>query len=280
LLPQFILRQIALLAVMALAFAAGFAMNAVTAMVAFIIAVLVTTLGQSLVLNARLAKAVAAGAKAYAIKTWFATSLPMLLVEGFFLLLTYTDVLILQLFSPPDDVGVYYAASKILSLVAFIYFSVSAATAHKFTAYHVAGNRERLSAFLMQSIRWTFWPSLAATILILAIGRPLLGLFGERFLEGYYLLFLLAIGLLARAAVGPVERLLNMLGEQQICAAVYAFAFALNLTLCVVLIPRVGVAGAAISTSIALVAESILLFLVTKQRLGFHVFVFGHSTGR
>ena len=58
-------------------------------------------------------------------------------------------------------------------------------------------------------------------------------------------MFILAAGLLARAAVGPVERLLTMLGEQRICAAVYAFAFALNLALCIVLIPHFGIEGAA-----------------------------------
>ena len=280
LLPQFILRQIALLVFMAAAYAAGFAMDAVTAMVAFILSMLVTGAGQFWVLNSRLAKTIAAGPKEYAVKTWFATSLPIVLVEGFYLLLTYTDIVVLQFFRSPDDVAVYYAATKILSLVAFIYFSVAATIAHKFTTYHVTGNRERLSAFLTQSIRWTFWPSLAATILILALGKPLLWLFGERFQDGYYLLFVLAIGLLARAAVGPVERLLNMLDEQRVCAAVYAFAFGLNLVLCIAFIPRIGMAGAAIATAIALIVESVLLFLVTKHRLGFHVFIFGQSTGR
>jgi O-antigen/teichoic acid export membrane protein len=80
---------------------------------------------------------------------------------------------------------------------------------------------------------------------------------------------------LARSAVGPVERLLNMLGEQRICAAVYAAAFAINLVLCVVLIPRIGVEGAAVATSTALIVESILLFIVTRRRLGFHVFIWG-----
>ena len=48
-------------------------------------------------------------------------------------------------------------------------------------------------------------------------------------------------------------------------------------SLCVVLIPRFGVAGAAIATSTALIVESILLFIVTKRRLGFHVFIWGRS---
>ena len=66
-----------------------------------------------------------------------------------------------------------------------------------------------------------------------------------------------------------------MLGEQRACALVYAFAFALNLILCVVLIPRFGAMGAAIATASAVLAESTLLFFVTRHRLGLHVFIFG-----
>jgi len=88
-------------------------------------------------------------------------------------------------------------------------------------------------------------------------------------------MFILAAGLLARAAIGPIERLLNMLGEQRICALVYAAAFAINLGLCIVLIPLFGMAGAAIATASALIIESIMLFVVTRNRLGFHVFVWG-----
>lgn len=275
LLPQFIVRQIVLLALMAGAYAIGERMNAVVAMVASVLSLAVITVGQGWVLRRRLRKIVTAGPARYEMRTWLATSLPLLLVDGFYLLLTYADVLVLQQFRSPDEVGVYYAAAKTLTLVAFIYFSVSATVAHKFTTFHVAGDRERLQAFVAQSIKWTFWPSLVATVLILAGGKPLLWLFGPEFTQGYSLMFLLAVGLLARAAIGPIERLLSMLGEQRACATVYAVAFLINLTLCVALIPRFGGAGAAIATSTALVIESILLFLVTKRRLGFHVFVWG-----
>ena len=90
-------------------------------------------------------------------------------------------------------------------------------------------------------------------------------------------MFILAAGLLARAAIGPIERLLNMLGEQRVCAMVYASAFAINLALCIVLIPHFGPAGAAIATATALTIESIMLFVVTRNRLGFHVFIWGRA---
>jgi O-antigen/teichoic acid export membrane protein len=275
--PAFIVRQLLLVGLMGGIYAAGVPMNAVTAMVASIAAVWITTLGQLVLLNRRLARQIERGPKSYEPKIWFATALPILLVEGFYLLLAYTDIILLEQFRSPDEVAFYYAAAKILALVAFIHYAMSATTAHRFSQYHVVGDHARLAAFLAHAIQLTFWPSLAATVLLLILGQPLLWLFGERFTQGYELMFILAVGLLARAAVGPVERLLNMLGEQRICALVYAGAFVLNLVLCLVLIPRFGAAGAAAATSTALVIESVLLFLVTKHRLGFHVFVWGRA---
>jgi O-antigen/teichoic acid export membrane protein len=273
LMPPYVIRSVLLIVVMGAAWWLGLPTDASTAIIAALLTTWITVFGQALVMNRRLKGKVAPGPKAYQVRTWLAVSIPIFMVEGFYMLLTYADVIVLQQFRPPDEVGVYYAAAKTLALVAFVYFSVSAAVAHKFSEYHIAGDKARLSAFLADSIKWTFWPSLAATVLILALGKPFLWLFGPQFLDGYYLMFILAIGPLARATVGPVERLLNMVGEQRACAKVYAVAFATNIGLCVILIPLFGVAGAAIALSSAMIVESVLLFAVTKARLGMHVFI-------
>jgi O-antigen/teichoic acid export membrane protein len=273
LLPPYIVRSLILIAAMAAAHAAGFATDAATAMTAAVIATWVTAVVQLLLLDRRLAGAVAPGPKSYEPGTWLLTAIPIFMVEGFYFLLTYTDVLVLQQFRPPEEVAIYYAAAKTLALVTFVHYSVAAATTHKFTEYHVRGDRARLAAFLSESIRWTFWPSLAATICILLLGRPFLWLFGPRFVEGYSLMFILALGPLARAAIGPVERLLNMVGEQRACALVYAGAFTFNFVACLVLIPLLGIHGAAVATAAAVLVESLLLFFVTKRRLGLHVFI-------
>jgi O-antigen/teichoic acid export membrane protein len=126
----------------------------------------------------------------------------------------------------------------------------------------------------------TFWPSLVLIAILLILGEPLLRMFGKDFVAGYPLMFVIAIGLLARAAVGPAERLLNMLGERRSCAHAYAGAFLLNVALCFVLIPRFGAMGAAIASAIALVFESAWLFLIAKFHLGLHCLIFGRSEGR
>jgi O-antigen/teichoic acid export membrane protein len=276
LVPTYIIRQLALTALMGAAYAGGWPLDAVTAMVLGAIAMWLPTIGQSLLLSRRLAGQIEDGPKRYAGALWLTTALPILMVEGFYLLLAYTDILVLKQFRSPE-VAVYYAAAKTLALVSFIYFSVAAATAHRFSAYHVVGDREGLAHLLEQSIRWTFWPSLAATAVLLLLGQPILSLFGPHFVDGYPLMFILAIGLLARSAIGPIERFLSMLGEQRVSALVYAGAFAINLGLCFILIPLFGLAGAAIATAAALIIESIMLFVVTKRRLGFHVFVWNRA---
>ena len=77
-------------------------------------------------------------------------------------------------------------------------------------------------------------------------------------------MFILAIGLLSRAAIGPMERFLNMLGQQRACALVYAGAFSINIVICFVLIPYLGAEGAAIATATALVIETISLFMIAR----------------
>jgi O-antigen/teichoic acid export membrane protein len=275
--PAYVLRQIMLLALLGAIYLAGLPMNAVTAMAVTLITLWSCTLGQLLVLDRRLKSRIERGSKTFALRHWLSTAMPISLVEGFYVLLTYCDVIVLTQFRPPDEVAVYYAAAKTLALVAFIHFAVTQTVAHRFTELHVGGDRKQLDEFVAHAIRMTFWPSLAMIVLFLALGEPLLRMFGKDFVGGYHLMFILAIGLLARATVGPVERLLNMLGERRSCAQVYAGMFLLNLFLCLVLIPHFGATGAAIASAVALVAESVCLFLVAKLRLGFHCLVFGRS---
>jgi O-antigen/teichoic acid export membrane protein len=273
--PQFIVRQGLIIGITAGAFVLGFHLGAIAAMAASAGAVWIAMIGQMLVLNHRLAGHVPPGPRAYDFRGWLAISLPILLVESFYLLLSYTDVLMLQQFRASEEVGIYFAVVKTLALVSFIHYAMAATTAHRFAEYNAVGDKQRLSAYVAHAINWTFWPSLAATVMLLAFGRPLLWLFGPQFVVGYDIMFVAAVGLVVRAAIGPVERLLNMLGHQRVCASAYAAAFAMNVVLCLLLVPRFAGHGAAAATSLSLTFETVLLFWIVRRRLGLHVLAFG-----
>ena len=76
---------------------------------------------------------------------------------------------------------------------------------------------------------------------------------------------------MARAAIGPAERLLNVVGKQGLCAKIYAGAFVFNVGANALLIPHWGIYGAAAATSAAYILESILLVWAMKHRLGLNV---------
>src|ERR1700716_3343033 len=90
LMPQFIVRQSLIIGFTAGAFVLGFHLGAAVAMLASAAAVWIAMIGQMLVLNRRLAGHVEPGPKAYDFRGWLAISLPILLVEGFYLLLFFT----------------------------------------------------------------------------------------------------------------------------------------------------------------------------------------------
>jgi O-antigen/teichoic acid export membrane protein len=86
-------------------------------------------------------------------------------------------------------------------------------------------------------------------------------------------MFILAIGVLARAAVGPSETILNMLGHQRACAASLATAAVVCLVLNFALIPTWGIYGASIATASALVTAATLNWYAARRLLGIDLFV-------
>jgi O-antigen/teichoic acid export membrane protein len=214
------------------------------------------------------------GPRLYEPRLWAVVSMPIFLVEGFFFLLTNADVLMVGAFLDPHDVAIYYATVKTLALVHFVYFAVKAGVAQRFATLAQDTNPARLAEFARVTSAWTFWPSLAMGVIVLALGKPILLLFGPGFDAGYPLLFVLVVGVVLRAAIGPAESLLTMTGNQNICAAVYAGALAINVGLAVWLLPVLGLWGAAFATLGAVLFEAVALSIVIWRRFGFAMAVF------
>ena len=145
--PVYVLRQLMLLVLMGLAYAFGLPTDAVTATIVGVITLLSVGVGQLVILNRRLAGVVESGPRAYEPRAWLAVSAPIFVVEAFYLLLSYSDVIVLQQFRPANEVAIYYATVKTLALVAFIYYSVAQTIAHKFAEYHVTGDRQAAGRF-------------------------------------------------------------------------------------------------------------------------------------
>jgi O-antigen/teichoic acid export membrane protein len=207
-------------------------------------------------------------------------SLPLLAVGACEVVLQNADVMLLNLFRPSSDVGIYYAATKTAGLALFVHYAVGSAYAGRIAAAAALDDEAEMSRLVHESVRWTFYPSLAVTLAILALGLPILSQFGADFTEAYPLMFILAAGVLARAATGPSELILNMLGQQRACAASLAAAAGVSIALNALLIPIWGLTGASIATASALTTAAFLNWRAAKRLARIDLFVLSAGTRR
>ena len=144
--PTYIVRPLLILVFMGGALWFGAPTNAVTAMAAVVAATYVTAIGQFFRLQGEIGKAVPRGPRRYLPCCGSRVALPIFVVEGFFNLLTNVDILIVGRLMQPEQVAIYFAAVKTMALVHFVYFSVRAGSAQRFSQYYAAGDMARLSA--------------------------------------------------------------------------------------------------------------------------------------
>jgi O-antigen/teichoic acid export membrane protein len=272
--PGYILRPLLLLGFVGGLVLFGGTADAVGALWAMIGACAVAALAQGLLVYSGTRPYLAKVKPAFHTRHWFKISLSFLMIDGFRMVLDNTDVLMIGWLLDPHSVAVYFAAIRTGGLVAFVSFSMIALAVPKFAEIHSTGTRQELQKFVSDVIQLTFWPSLLTALALAVLGPLVLSLFGADFKMGYPTLLVVLTGLVLRSASGPVEFLLNMTGHHRDTMWVYALAALANIGLNILLIPALGILGAAIATYMAMLGGNLCLYLLVWKRLGVNAFVF------
>jgi O-antigen/teichoic acid export membrane protein len=280
LMPPYIMRPVLLLACMTAAHFLGLPTDARTAAGSAVVATWTAALVQMALVQRQFHGTLDRTAPTYDFKRWLKVSLPFLAITVCDIALQNTDVLIVSAFLSPNEVGMYFAAAKTMSLIMFVHYAVGSAVANHFSTLKARGDHASLTMLVRDAVNWTFWPSLLGAVVILALGKPLLWLFSPHFTEAYPVMFILAVGFLTRASMGPAEFVLNMLGEQWLCALVLVVSALLNVALSFALVPVFGMLGAAAATSTALAMAALMNYAVAKRRLELEISIWNSSRDR
>ncbi|MEQ9146082.1 MAG: polysaccharide biosynthesis C-terminal domain-containing protein [Parvibaculaceae bacterium] len=270
--PPFLIRHGLIAFGIVAAYATDTGMSASLAVAITLGAVLSSLIIQTAFVWARLRHHVTPGPAQKRIRDWFRTALPLVFVDGTLVLFSNADILILSLFVEPATIAIYFAASRILQLVAFVQYAATVATAQRFTALNALGDRKALTTLAQSTTRLTFIVSASAALGIYLIAPFLLSLFGDGFDAALPVLAILMAGLVIQALAGPGEDLLNMLGEERACAATFVVSLLVNVALNFALIPVLGIVGAALATAVSVGVRSLALTWLVHRRLGFHIF--------
>lgn len=206
---------------------------------------------------------------AYHTREWLGSVLPFTLLAGAGILNSQVDILMLGLFRPNQDVGIYRVAVQGAGLVAFGLQVANAVIAPQFARMYALGDTARLQQLVTASARVTLLIALPIALAFMIAGGDIAAwVFGQEFLRAHIPLALLAVGQLVNAAMGSVGFLLNMTGHEKITTRIMFMTAILNVILNLVLIPPFGMAGAAAATAFSLALWNVLLYRAVKARLG------------
>jgi O-antigen/teichoic acid export membrane protein len=204
----------------------------------------------------------------YRTKLWVQTALPLLVIGLFTQYFPEVTTLLLGVYLPSAEVGVFNAAYRIALLIMFGLSAVDAWFMPAAAGLQSQGDRAGLQRLALKVAKLRLFGALVAVVALAVFGRQALSVFGEEFKTGYAVLLLLGVAHLVHAAAGPVTALLSVTGYQQRCIPVFACALGGTVLLIALLVPSFGIEGAAASVLFVTLGWSVWLHILVRGHLG------------
>ncbi|MBR1160295.1 polysaccharide biosynthesis C-terminal domain-containing protein [Bradyrhizobium elkanii] len=180
----------------------------------------------------------------------------------------YFDVILVYWMLDPATAGVYFAASRLANIFAMLSAALYTFGARRLPSLYFSKNHDELEHTLKLMAEVTALCVLSGLVIVWVGAPHLLGLFGSHFAAQQWVLIVLAIGTAFQAAGGPSAAVLQLTGHERDYVPVVAANVALRLLGFVVLIPWLGVLGAAIAATVSLVVATIALNVLCRRRTG------------
>jgi O-antigen/teichoic acid export membrane protein len=174
----------------------------------------------------------------------------------------YFDVVIIYWLLDPVAAGAYFVASRLANMFATVLAAVHNYTTRRIPALYFAGKSDELNRTLALMAEVVLL-CVAGGLAVIAFGaEPILGLFGPAFVAQKWTLVILAAGTALYAAGGPASAILMIAGHEGRYPVIVAANMILRFSGFAILIPQLGLQGAALSTAISLgivaVAQNVL----------------------
>lgn len=170
------------------------------------------------------------------------------------------DVVLVAALLSPQDAALYTVATRFVALGQALSMAVNQVLQARFATLLLEGSPVALGQVFRTS---TAWGMLLAWPLYLAVGvvpAGYLALFGAEYVGtgGEQVVLVMTLALLLASATGPIDVLLVMAGRSVTSMVNAWVALLVDVVLCLVLLPWVGVVGAALAWAAAVLSKSVL----------------------
>jgi O-antigen/teichoic acid export membrane protein len=192
-------------------------------------------------------------------------------------ILPWAPLLLLGVWGTTEEVGVFGAAVRIATLIAFFLTAANSVLAPKFVELHSKGDIAGLGRLTRNFAMFMTLATSPFFIVLIVMNQTIMGLFGSEFAIGGTALMILAMGQAVNTMTGSVGNLLMMTGHERDIRNTSVFGGALTVGLSLLLIPLYGFIGAAIATASSVAAMNVISVLLIKKRLGINVMPWARS---
>jgi O-antigen/teichoic acid export membrane protein len=181
------------------------------------------------------------------------------------------DTILLARFGLSDvAIGQYGAAIRLGNFIAMPLLSINNVFAPTIAELHSKGEMQKLESMFKLLTKWTVMFSLPIFLVMVLFSPYLLALPGPDFVPAWPLLIAFSTGGMINAGTGAVGYMLLMTGYQRLSFLNSLVAVVVNISLGIILTPRYGAMGTAISTGLAICALNFMRLLQVRIVLKMH----------
>ncbi len=180
------------------------------------------------------------------------------------------ETFVLGVFGTSTQVGIYYVGLRVAALVAAVFQAFNLIFAPVMAELHSEHRRNALSSLLKTVTRWAVTLCLPVFVVLFVASEDVMAVFGRQYAEGGMVLGVLAVSQLVNVSTGPVGWLLIMTGHAQLNLVNSGLVLGINLGLDMLLIPSLGIMGAAIAAALAVALVNALRLVEVYLLLGTH----------
>src|SRR5438270_6170047 len=207
----------------------------------------------------------------YEVREWLTFATLNFLTTIIDTVLDSIDTILLATFGVPDvQLGQYGAAMKLSNFIQMPLLSLSSIFAPTIAELHSKGEKQKLEAMFKVVTKWSITFSLPLFLIMVIFSPYLLALPGSSFVSAWPLLIAFAVGSMINAGTGTVGYMLLMTGYQRLSFLNSLGAVAVNIGLGILLTPRYGAMGMAVSTGLAICALNFMRVLQVRIFLKMH----------
>lgn len=182
--------------------------------------------------------------------------------------LLWLPLLLLPVLASPGEAGLYNVGHRLAAQLGLILMVFASITSHRFAAHHQRCENEELADLARASTRIMLLFGLPLAMILVACGRPILGLFGPEFESAEQALHILVIGQLFNLLTGPAGYLLAMSGHERLLRSISIATAVLMILMSIGLIPLLGSTGAAIAVTSGMIFQKSLCSIFVMRHLG------------